>query len=828
LAFAAATFTVAEATKTVTISVNRSGGSSGAVSVHYATANGSATSGANYTGTTGTLTWASGDAAAKTFAIPISNATPFTGAKTFTVALSSPTASATLGATSSATVTIDGSAASTSPGTIALSANAYSVGQNAGSITVNVARSGGSSGAVSVRYATGNGTAAAGTDYTAASGTLNWATGDAAAKTFTVIIANTTLFSGNKTFNVSLSGVAGGATLGTASTAVVTIDGAAASTSTNSAFSTHIVVDQFGYRPNDPKVAVIRVPHVGYDSADAFTPAKTYELHSATDNSLVISAAPTVWNGGATESDSGDSGLWFDFSSVTTSGSYYVFDPTNNVRSAIFPINQTVYKPILKAAVRMYFYQRAGFAKAAPYADKCWQDAAAYVGPNQDTQAHDISDPTNAAKVKDVSGGWFDAGDTDKYLTYAVVPVHQLLTAYQENPSVFTDDFNIPESGNGVPDVLDEVKWETDWVKKMQNADGSVGLKVGDIVVANPSPPSTDTNPRYYIATCTSSTIAAAGMMAHASYVYNNIASLKTEAATLKSMAIAAWNNYQSIPTKQTACDNNKIQSGNADWDLPTQQQEAVVAAVYLFAITGDVTYSNYVSANYKIMRPYNDIGWMRYQPEQGQSLLFYTTLANADATLKASILAGKLADVQSSGSQNVYGFSATADLYRNTLSDYIWGSNQVRANYGNTNTQVSVYNIAVASTTTYQTRALDTLHYFHGVNPFGMVYLSNMYIDGYGATNSVNEIFHAWFSPGTIFVDAKTSSCGPAPGYLPGGPNVYAGSEGVPASEAPPVGQPAQKSFKGWDGYDDSWVVAEPGIYYQSAYVQLLSHFAN
>lgn len=707
-----------------------------------------------------------------------------------------------------------------------LAAATLSVSQSAGSVAVSVNRTGGTTGAVSVKYATSNGTAAAGSDYTAAAGTLNWATGDAAAKTFSVIVSNTTLFAGNKTFDVTLSGVTGGATLATAS-AVVTIDGSKASTATTSAFSTHIVVDQFGYRPNDPKVAVIRTPHVGYDSADTFTPGKTLELHSATDNSLIVSAAPTAWNGGAVESDSGDSGWWFDFSSVTTPGSYYVLDPTNDVRSAIFPIGQTVYKNILKAAVRMYFYQRAGFAKAQPYADKCWVDAAAYVGPNQDTEAHDIADPTNAAKVKDVSGGWFDAGDTNKYITNAVIAVHQLLTAYQENPSVFTDDFNIPESGNGIPDLLDEVKWETDWIKRMQNSDGSLGLKVGDIVIDNPSPPSTDTNPRYYIASCTSSTIAGASMMAHASYVYNTVAGLKTEAATLKTLAISAWNNYQSIPTKQTTCDDGQIRVAGSDWPLQTQEQEAVVAAVYLFAITGDTTYSNYVSANYKILRPYNDVGWIRYQPQQGQALLFYTTLPNADPTLKASILAAKLSDVQSAGAKNDYGFSATADLYRNTLSDYIWGSNEVRANLGNTNTEVSVYNIPVASTTTYQTRALDTLHYFHGVNPFGMVYLSNMYIDGYGATNSVNEIFHAWFLSG-IFSDAKTSACGPAPGYLPGGPNLYAASEGVPATEVPPVGQPAQKSFKGWNGQDSSWVVAEPGIYYQSSYVQLLSQFAD
>lgn len=111
-----------------------------------------------------------------------------------------------------------------------------------------------------------------------------------------------------------------------------------------------------------------------------------------------------------------------------------------------------------------------------------------------------------------------------------------------------------------------------------------------------------------------------------------------------------------------------------------------------------------------------------------------------------------------------------------------------------------------------------------HGVNPFGMVYLSNMY--SYGATVSANEIFHSWFAPGSIWSDAKTSTCGPAPGYVPGGPNADAASWGVPTDLAPPTGQPRQKSYKDWNvGYNTSlrrqetaWVVTEPHIPVQSA----------
>src|SRR5208282_3751653 len=107
-------------------------------------------------------------------------------------------------------------------------------------------------------------------------------------------------------------------------------------------------------------------------------------------------------------------------------------------------------------------------------------------------------------------GGWFDAGDTDKYVTFAAQPVHQLLTAYERHPAVFGDDTGVPESGNGVPDVVDEVKWEIDWLKKMQFDDGSVALKLGETVAVPASPPSSDSQPRFYVPACTSATIAAA------------------------------------------------------------------------------------------------------------------------------------------------------------------------------------------------------------------------------------------------------------------------------------------------------------------------------
>ncbi|GEM_PF-5389579 len=108
-------------------------------------------------------------------------------------------------------------------GALQFSSATYNVNENGGTATITATRTGGSSGAVSVHYATSDGTAAADSDYTAASGTLNWADGDAASKIFTVPITDDTTVEGNETVNLTLSGPTGGATLGSLSTAVLTI-----------------------------------------------------------------------------------------------------------------------------------------------------------------------------------------------------------------------------------------------------------------------------------------------------------------------------------------------------------------------------------------------------------------------------------------------------------------------------------------------------------------------------------------------------------------------------------------------------------------------------
>jgi plastocyanin len=110
------------------------------------------------------------------------------------------------------------------PGSLQLSAANYNAGESAGSVTITVQRSGGDDGAVTVQYATANGTATAGQDYTASSGTLSWADSNDSPKTFNVSLLGDSADEANETFTVTISNPTGGATLGTRTSATVTIN----------------------------------------------------------------------------------------------------------------------------------------------------------------------------------------------------------------------------------------------------------------------------------------------------------------------------------------------------------------------------------------------------------------------------------------------------------------------------------------------------------------------------------------------------------------------------------------------------------------------------
>ena len=211
IALSTATQSVTEATGTVTVTATRTGGSTGAVGISYATANGTATAGADYTAASGTLSWANGDTANKTFTVSITNDLINEPAETFTATLSTPTGGAVLGSPAAQTVTITDN--DTAP-TVQFVSASSSGNESTSPAAIVVSISGASGQTVTVNYATANVTATAGADYTNTSGTLTWLAGDTANKTINVPILTDAVTDPNETFTITLSAPVN-ATLGT-------------------------------------------------------------------------------------------------------------------------------------------------------------------------------------------------------------------------------------------------------------------------------------------------------------------------------------------------------------------------------------------------------------------------------------------------------------------------------------------------------------------------------------------------------------------------------------------------------------------------------------
>ncbi len=217
IGFSTSNYLVDENAGTITLTLTRTNGYSGVVSVNYATLNNTANSGLDYVGTNGVLTFADNQTNA-TITIQVLNDGAVEGNENFFVQLSSPSG-ATLGQ-SDATVTI---VDDDSPGIFDFSQSLFTVNENGGTATITVSRHGGSIGTVSIVYSTGNaGGAAVGLDYLSVSNVLTFTNGETA-KTFTVPILDDGIAEGTESIDLILSEPTGGASVGTQGTATIQI-----------------------------------------------------------------------------------------------------------------------------------------------------------------------------------------------------------------------------------------------------------------------------------------------------------------------------------------------------------------------------------------------------------------------------------------------------------------------------------------------------------------------------------------------------------------------------------------------------------------------------
>jgi endoglucanase len=608
-----------------------------------------------------------------------------------------------------------------------------------------------------------------------------------------------------------------------------------------------IVVDQFGYRPNDPKFAILRDPRVGFDEASEFTPGSKVHVVDSATSKAVKTAAPSAWGNGEVDDLSGDATWSFDFSDLTTPGKYFVYDEQTGRRSPEFEIKDDVYRQVLRHALRTFFYQRAGFEKTAEFAGTEWADGASHLGPEQDAEARSWLDQENAATAKDLSGGWYDAGDYNKYTTWHSRYIINLLRTFAFYPQAFGDDFGIPESGNAIPDILDEVKFGVEWLTRAQNEDGSLVCVQG---LATATPPSDASNPSYYGPPSTAATLSGAAAFAYAARIFGarSEAAFVDLAADLRARAVRAWEwadanpavtYYNNDESKQEGSEG--LAAGQQEVDDSSRLALKVEAAAYLFQQTDDATYRDFFDANYITVTPNYLSHW---QVDRHEAVLDYASQPGATPSV-AEDIRSTFADMFLGNGGFLKAASNNEDPYRSAIETYTWGSNQSKAAVGRLLLLNGEYEVDSATVEASNAAATDYVHYVHGVNPLGLVYLTNM--ASAGAEHSAKTLYHSWFSyTSDEWSEVSATTPGPAPGFLVGGPNpMYTldgcctdGSECYGSGDFdfcalalnPPLQQPDSKSYLqfnlGWPA--NSWAVTENSNGYQTQYIRVLAAFVQ
>jgi hypothetical protein len=598
-------------------------------------------------------------------------------------------------------------------------------------------------------------------------------------------------------------------------------------------------VNNLGWRTADPKLAVL-LGHAG----------ETVQLVNAGTGQ--VGGTFTASSALSTDKYSGDHVATVDFSAATTAGDFYLYLPASKLRSYTFRIADDVYDIAGAAAVKSYYFQRCNHEKALPFASDAllgfpgiggkWVDAACHAG---DSQAPAGPGSANDGTL-DVHGGWHDAGDYQKTLWSRGVP--QMLFAYEVNPGAWSDgQLHLPESGNGIPDLLDEARWELDFYVRMQRPDGHFLTSVKGENPTVTSPPSLANESRVYfdgtspsgggwsgggvtIATATGNAVLA---LAHAAIVFRAIGQT-TIGNAYASAASSGWS-WLAGQTLGGAENQLKAAAASAVFRMdPTQASARAFADAFPWD-TWDGMFPNSLT------------------PSEGTlstGAWHYLMNASGTASVKTKI--------QTAVGQGLVDPAFTVDgPYGGMFGDsgngweWSWGSNRSQALYG-ANLFMAARLGVLGSHTHAEVVALAEkhLHYLLGLNPLNMVYLTNM--AAYGGEHSSFHIFHSWFSftvndgdhgnttysgkPSSVTEplypyyasDAETSTYGPAPGLMPGGPNwYYDGTYTIPNRTYPAY---AYRDFSvgcGWNGSictAASWELTEPDVGYQGPLVLLTS----
>lgn len=515
-----------------------------------------------------------------------------------------------------------------------------------------------------------------------------------------------------------------------------------------------IFVNHLGYLPSSQKIAVV--------SSTTGLPFELVQLlpepekeRTAFRGMLKLAQAHDTLSGAH---------VWVaDFSMISATGTYRVQVPGIGM-SYPFQIMPKIYSHTAHQALKSFYFHRSGVELPKKYASD-WSRPAA-----QNTESVIFQAGAENAPVKSATGGWYDGNGMERYVPSGAFAAGLLLQLYECKPHLFEDgSIGIPEFRNGIPDILDETRWELEWLMRMQKEDGSVFHK---LTAKEPKAAAEkrDDDPIYLLPPSTSATAAACAVLVKASRVYQQYD--PQFASKCFNASVISWNNLiQNPEAKPFENPEGFLTKSYTDQD---DSDERIWAAAEMFVSTGDPKfYTALQLLTEKRVPLLSSAGyWSQVMPLAAGTIILHST-----PFLESKILREIHTDLESMADTIVEKTGTNGFRISIKPDEMLWGSNSALLQ----NALILFMAHQVKPKPQYKNSALDQLHYVLGRNP-----LSMCYVTGNGHI-SPKHPFHFYRN-----IAEKEK---PVPGLLVAGPNASL-SDGV-VKKAFPAGTPPARIYR-------------------------------
>ncbi len=516
-----------------------------------------------------------------------------------------------------------------------------------------------------------------------------------------------------------------------------------------------VAVNQHGYLPKLRKVAV-------WESAS--TEAQKWQLLDAS-GAAVAEGTTTVFGADA---NSGNSVHHADFSAFSKPGRGYVVQVGED-KSHPFDIDENIYEKLKYDALSYFYHNRSGIEIKMPFAgEDRWARPAGHL-PDKAPCAKDLG----CDYTLDVTGGWYDAGDHGKYVVNGGISAWTLLNQWERLKHLgkslrdFGDGkLKIPENDNKVDDLLDEARWEVEFMMAMQAPDGTefagmVHHKMHDEGwTALGLRPDQDTLKRTLRPVSTAATLNTAAVAAQASRIFKTL----DKAFSQKALAVAekAYEAAKKHPEKYADPKDNN--NGGGPYDDNYVIDEFYWAAAELFITTGDAKYLKDLESNphhKEFRRKDFDESIMTWGTTDSLGVISLATvpskLGAADKEAQRKRLIAVADGYLANSGKEGYRLPFTPAKSDDGKPTYPWGSNSFVA----TNAMVLALAYDFTKKPEYRDAVAAGMDYMLGTNPLGQSYIS-----GYGENPLKNPHHRFWAR------QARSDFPEAPPGALSGGPN--------------------------------------------------------